>query len=145
MDILQTLAEGATYANHPFHYVLNYSVLLVMLVPNLFGFGNNTKAWLVLFILFTILQISLWFLTGAVGISLIWCALAGYNLLVFFTYRKQEHATALLLLLSPLVALAAIVFYAIYFPPLTTIAHGIALVLGIVLGWRLRLRRKKSF
>ena len=140
MNIAKTLTEGATYAGHPFHIILNYTLLLLVLIPNLFGMGNNTRAWLTLFISFTIIQISFWFAMGAVGISLIWCVLAGYNLLIFFLLRKEGAVTAVLLLLSPLAALSAIIFYAIYFPLLTTVAHSIAFVLGIVLGWRLRRR-----
>lgn len=143
MSITDTLREGTTYAGHPFHIVLNYSVLFLVLVPHFFLLKRRSRGWLVLFLLFTVIQVGLWFTNGAVGISLIWCGLAGYNLLLFFQYRKEGAATAFLLF-SPLVATGAIVFYYLYFPVVTTIAHVSAFLFGLALGFRVQRRQKKN-
>ena len=144
MTIKDTLQDGATYAGHPFHIVLNYSVLLLVLVPHFFLFYRRSYGWLVLLLLFTVIQVGLWFTNGAVGISLIWCALAGYNLYLFFYLRKEGIATAFLLILSPLVAIGAMVFYYLYFPVATTAAHVSAFLLGLAWGLRLQWRQKKA-
>lgn len=145
MDILQTLQEGATYNNHPFHIVLNYALLVLTLIPHLFLLGRRSYGWLILFVLFTVIQVGLWFTNGAVGISIIWCAMAGYNLLLFFRRRKEGVAIAFLFLFSPILAFGAMVFYYLLFPPITTAAHVSAFLLGLALGLRLqRWQRKKA-
>ena len=144
MSILQTLQEGATYNGHRFHIILNYSVLLLVLVPHFFLFWRRSWGWLILFVLFTVIQVGLWFTSGAVGISLIWCGLAGYNLLLFFRLRKEGIAMAFLMLFSPIVAIGTMVFYYLLFPIITTEAHITAFLLGLALGLRLQRRLKEK-
>ena len=86
-------------------------------------------------------QILLCLAVGCSGVSIVWCAMGGWSMLV--GSRKEARRTKgfsdvpirrmghVLFLLD----LSAIVYYAILFPPITTIAHIAALLLGAVLAW----------
>lgn len=128
---METLLVGASYGGSAWHSGLNYGLLLIVLFPNLL---DKRRSWLVLLIGFSLLQAGLWFVLQATGISLIWCALAGYNLWRYGRAQRPRFSSATFLLAFSLGAsLVLILYYALNFPFITTVAHGLALALGYTL------------
>ncbi|PSR51955.1 hypothetical protein AHMF7605_29025 [Adhaeribacter arboris] len=134
--LFQTLVTGATYAGSFHHSSINYTLLLIAILPHLMGreqlAKKNQSSWLWTLLSSTLIQISLWFLVNAIGISLIWNALAGFNLL-FFTRNNYllAYLKRLFFLSGFTIIFMAIVYYLIIFPVITTIAHVIAILLGV--------------
>lgn len=91
-------------------------------------------------------QIILWFVADAVGVSVIWCTMAGYLLMerihlsrTLELFRHHLFTTALIC------ALGAILYYALTFPMITTLPHGIAVLMGIGIWYLLRNLMAKPF
>lgn len=121
--ILDTLYRGLTYDGSALHSAINYALLLVSLVPWLLRRG--TPAWLACFALACAIQVILWFAVRATGVSVVWCAMAGFGL--FHLHNKTVLAAVLL-------CAAGIVLYAFWFPMITTVAHLIAVGIGASVG-----------
>ncbi len=131
--ITQTLIDGFTYNGSALHIIINYAVLFFSVLPHLTAAQKKGRRifWLVLLISLLV-QVALWFIFKGAGISVIWCSLAGYNLLLFRrTKLKTGDRNKTLFLISLFTALAGIIYYAVTLPPITTIAHVVGLLMGI--------------
>lgn len=75
------------------------------------------------------------------GISIVWCAVAGWMLMGMQRERRHEFRSSskvqlfLFLLLPLTVDAAGILYYAITADAITTVAHGCALAMGATLRW----------
>ena len=135
-DILQVSARGLTYDGQIRHVVINYALILLTVLPFAFARSRPRRAaawpWGGCLGLAFGVQVLLWFTLGASGVSIVWCALAGYALMGFLRAEPglvpQSRVLTILALGS---AAAGILYYALTFPALTTIAHLCAVVLGI--------------
>ncbi|MEL7530318.1 MAG: hypothetical protein AAFN10_03380 [Bacteroidota bacterium] len=152
-ESLQILVDGFTYRGHMLDIAINYVVLALCLLPYFFAKGKDKvilgNLWVWIGLLMAALQIWIWFEMNESGISLIWSALAGLNILLLVKIKRSPEAENPLikqLLWASLIAvLAANLYYAITLPPITTIAHIIALLVGMAIyGGILLLRRGKK-
>jgi len=80
-------------------------------------------------------QIVLCLVVGCLGISLTWCAILGWILIEW--WREQTTRCTCDVLPSRGIAavmdLIAIIYYCVVDPPITTVAHVLAILLGITL------------
>jgi len=123
---------------------INYTMLLissmVMILPWRKNWQNRRLLKLLLFVFLCAgLQALVWWAADAFGISLVWCGQQGFIYLNFInTLRKpkQERLGPELLCNggAGCLGIAAISYYAIFFPLITTIAHLSALFVGTILG-----------
>lgn len=130
---VQTLVDGVTYNGSIRHCIINYVLILLVLLPHLRITGKQQaiRMWFSTFITAVLVQALLWFVAGAVGVSVVWCAMAGFNLVHF--YKSNELHTAelkRLYIVGFVASFTAIVYYAVLFPAITTVAHGIAVGMG---------------
>merc|ERR1719150_137060 len=94
---------------------------------------------LLVFLLCAGLQALVWWAADAFGISLVWCGQQGFIYLNFINIlRKPKQERVGQELLSnggaAFLGIAAISYYAIFFPLITTIAHLSAVFVGTILG-----------
>lgn len=134
--ILQTFIDGFTYNGSIKHSMINYVLILFTVLPHLPAVRSQIKGsrgrWIWTLMTTVFVQILLWFLLDVVGVSIIWCSMAGFNLLVLLkgeTYN--QHRKKMLIIVSLLLSSIGIVYYAVNLPPITTIAHIIAAVMGV--------------
>ncbi|MBX3014608.1 MAG: hypothetical protein KF832_24020 [Caldilineaceae bacterium] len=137
-DLWLTLMNSLTYEGHWLHAWLNAMLIVLTVLPFLRaprppGWRPH-QGWKLCLGIITLLQVALWFLADAVGVSLIWCAMAGFlageSWRGGFTQNRLAQAALL-------AALAAIVYYAIAFPLITTVAHLVAVLVGVTFFLRL--------
>ena len=132
-----TAINGLTYNGNVKQMAVNYALVLLVMLPHFFASDNlkeNTRSWYWVVLSAIILQVLVWYVAGAAGVSIIWCAIAGCNMLRFgpdFLYLPALAKTVLLG--SLLFAISAVVYYFISLPVITTLAHVIAWSMGIVL------------
>lgn len=103
---MQRIVDGLTYNQNTLHCVINYTILIASL----------SEGCLPILLIFTTLQVIIWFTTNRPGISLIWCGLMGYHLIdpnIFLVFP-----------------FSGILYYAVTLPLITTVAHIIAVILG---------------
>lgn len=129
-QLFQTLINGAAYAGSLQHSIINYALLFIAVLPHLIGrtqtAQKNGSDWLWTLLSSILVQISVWFLVDAVGISLIRGALAGFNLLFFTKNNSSLAYSKRLLFLSGFAIISfATGYYLIIFPVITTVAHAI--------------------
>ena len=108
--------------------VLNAVVLIAVLTALS---AQRRSPWWIVLIVMAVLQVALWLAAGAVGFSVVWAGLAGavvVELGVRSGSRPRQHS---MLVIALVVVLAAIIYYAVTLPLITTIAHLLALVLGV--------------
>ena len=108
--------------------VLNAVVLIAVLTALS---AQRRSPWWIVLIVMAVLQVALWLAAGAVGFSVVWAGLAGavvVELVVRSGSRPRQHS---MLVIALVVVLAAIIYYAVTLPLITTIAHLLALVLGV--------------
>ncbi len=117
--------------------VINYALIILVLLPYVFVLrgakGSDGWAWATCLAIALVVQVLLWFAVGATGVSIVWSALAGF--LLMDLWRGDiggAHANTFMALLALGGAGAGIVYYALTFPLITTIAHICAVLLGIV-------------
>merc|ERR1719370_2365588 len=94
---------------------------------------------LLVFLLCAGLQALVWWAADAFGISLVWCGQQGFiylNFIYILRKPKQERLGQELLSngSAGCLGIAAISYYAIFFPLITTIAHLSAVLVGTILG-----------
>ncbi|MEO0470182.1 MAG: hypothetical protein AAF206_11215 [Bacteroidota bacterium] len=135
---LGILIGGFFYRGNLLDIGINYLLLFLCLLPFFHAKGRQKellgREWLWISLLFLVLQIWIWFSEHETGISLIWSALAGVNLiLIWRNWKEAEFAPRIrnLLIMSLIAVLLGDLYYAITLPPITTIAHGIASVVGM--------------
>lgn len=136
---IEVLINGFTYNGQMLHIVINYALIIICLYP-LFKFTGQWKKifgkyWISILSVMSILQIYLWFLENVTGVSFIWSALAGLNILIYLRIKrlKVEGVTMIIKLLwiSLLCVLVADIYYGFAYPAITTIAHLAATFMGM--------------
>ena len=149
-ETLQTLVNGLTYEGEMLDSVIGYALIALSLAPYLLipsqEPGRDSRGWIVCLTIVAILQVTVWFTVPVVGVSLVWCAMGGYLLMDYSRGNmSRSRKRQLLAILALVTALMGIVYCAVAFPIITTIAHisavlvGISLFLGVkYLGDRLR-------
>lgn len=135
-DPLQIIVAGLTYNGSLLHIPINYGLIAITLVPFLapgaHGSARLGSRWVGCFLIALAVQVLLWFVVDAVGVSVIWATMAGYSLMLRTTRREAYTPDRRRLLTVALVcALIGIVYYAVTLPFITTVAHVIAVLLGI--------------
>jgi len=112
--------------------VLDMALNAVVLIAVLTALSAQRRSpWWIVLIVMAVLQVALWLAAGAVGFSVVWAGLAGavvVELVVRSGSRPRQHS---MLVIALVVVLAAIIYYAVTLPLITTIAHLLALVLGV--------------
>ena len=141
-NFIETLTNGFTYSGTTFHMLINYGLIVLTLLPLiLLSKTEKIKPWHFAFIFSFLFQIFLWFFPGAEGVSVVWCAMAGFGLMHLLKNRLAiTMAKYQLVGISLFPALIGNVYYAVTFPLITTIAHVCAVLMGMglyFLGWRM--------
>lgn len=136
MDLETVLIRGATYSGSWFHSILNYALIAVTMLPY-HSAGRSRRplglTWLWPLLVATVLQVAFWFTLGVEGVSIVWCTMAGFTGSVLVTGGQAlSPAVRSAALLSLVSGGAAVAFYSVTTPIITTVAHVAALVLGIV-------------
>jgi hypothetical protein len=136
------IIPALTYNGSVFDTALN-AVVLVILITALAVQSRST--WWITLVAMVALQVALWVALEASGISVVWSGLAGAALVDFVERHlasrrtpapaRLSHATdpesrQWVLATAVGVAVATMVFYAVALPPITTVAHVLALVVG---------------
>lgn len=134
-NIVTTLFNGLTYGGDLKLSVLNYALLVVAMLPFfLSALQSIAKRWRIVLIVAVAVQATFWFVLRAQGISIVWNALAGMLVLVAFRHRLSLlMKTKWMIVISIAVVILADVYFAFTFPLITTIAHGAAFLLGMIL------------
>ncbi|WP_260926598.1 hypothetical protein [Novosphingobium sp. 9] len=142
-NVTTALLLGATYDGSVKHCVINYALVAA-------GVGLHTVpeaspvdqrgGWVPLAVVIAVLQVSLWLVMNAAGVSLVWSALYGHA----FAGTGGRGRPLRLALLSA--GALGLVYYAVTFPPVTTVAHLLAALMGAgwFCGWRSIEGRKLS-
>jgi hypothetical protein len=142
-NALQAIVNGLTYEGNVMHSRINYSLIVITVMPFPVSSRHLPKVrvrrWIICLLIALAAQIILWFVADAIGVSVIWCTMAGYLLMerihlsrTLELFRHHLFTTALIC------ALGAILYYALTFPMITTLAHGIAVLMGIGISYLLR-------
>lgn len=141
----EVIIRGLTYDGSVLHSVINHGLCVASVLALAWraqAMGRAHREWVCCLLLASVIQVALWYL-GAMGVSLVWCMVSGFALL---QVRDTPVPARWGLVAALLLALAGLVFYAMTFPTITTVAHGCAVVLGVVIGavfaWRDRRRAK---
>ncbi len=132
--IIQTISYSAAYEGSVKHCLINYTLILLCILPHIISdnkieAGKNRWPWV--FLTAVIVQVVLWFSAGAAGVSVIWSLMSGFNLVGLL--RSKNHlmtTTGRLFIISLLMALSAVTYYAVAFPFITTVAHLTGAVAG---------------
>lgn len=148
MNFNEVIIRGATYSGSWFHTAINYALIAVVVLPYLFPNQLNSgvrRTWVYPLVISIILQVAFWFTLGVQGVSIVWCVMTGFTAAVLFAQRRSERSANVrrnvrrTMIFSLAAAFAGTVFYAVSFPPITTIAHVSAVILGITLFAALRI------
>ena len=93
----------------------------------------------------TCLQGIIWFLEDAYGVSLIWSGQLGLLILILLIHcknNKNANDQICCLVMGCAAGLAAILYYAVVFPPITTVAHLAAGVVGFLMALPMACRER---
>lgn len=136
-EFRQVIWRGLTYEGQVRDLVINYALVVLVLLPYVVvatdAKGSGDWAWAACLAVALVVQVLLWFAVGATGVSIVWSALAAFTLMDLWRGdigRAQPNTFLALLALGG--AGTGIVYYALTFPRITTIAHLCAVLLGIV-------------
>ncbi len=134
-EFTNTLYNALFYLGDWLFVRINYFLLLTALSVYLFfGIKRVNRWWWISTLIATFLQILLWFMLNAQGISIIWNAISGMLLLDFLRNRKElsiKEKTAILFVFT--LILSGNIYFSFITPLITTIAHISALFLGMIL------------
>jgi len=135
-QIFQTLLNGATYGGSFQHSIINYTALMVAILPQFIGISEIESkiknGWIWTFFSAAFIQIVLWFLANAMGISLIWSILTGFNFILFIKKKSLLGSlNKIVYSINFVLVFFATAYYFVAFPLITTIAHLVAFALGI--------------
>jgi len=146
MSELNVTSESTNIVWHYFLYggsltdiLINYTLLLICSLALLLPWQGCLRPRVLFSLLHTGLCISLqvgcWVLAEAYGISLVWCGQMGQLTIIILEMMWNKHFSREMYskLICCLPGVAAIIYYYISFPLITTIAHLIALVVGALL------------
>jgi hypothetical protein len=140
-EYIEILVNGFTYGGELLHIVINYALIFICLIPyfkmKVQWKKEFRKYWISILSIMLTLQIYLWFAENVTGVSLIWSALAGLNIVILLRINRlpDEGMTLIIKLLwiSLLCVLVADIYYWFIYPAITTIAHLVATFTGIVI------------
>lgn len=122
----------ATYNNNAPQSILNYSLCVLTLATFVQQIGCKLCA-LALLLFYIVFQFALCMGIGCAGVSIIWAALLGAALTRVYQHRRtwrSSMAKWALLFVVAVVDLAAVIYYMAVAPPITTLAHVLALAMG---------------
>jgi len=127
------------YENSPPDILINYCLIILFTFLNNWypeDFGRSPANLHSL--IFFVLQILCWVTLDAYGVSLVWSGQLGLTFLLLLDWvRNRERQSSLsspaLRGGSALLGVLAIAYYAYWFPAITTVAHLLALLLGLLL------------
>jgi hypothetical protein len=129
-ELVPTLLKGLTYDGDNVAMIINYGLIVLLMLPFILGTVVKRQAWILCVILMALIQVLLWFFADAIGVSLIWSGLAGFLGLTYYNKMADQSALNIGVLV---IAVAAIIFYAVTYPILTTVAHVLAVILGAII------------
>jgi hypothetical protein len=142
------ILDALTYNGSVLDTILNAVVLVVLCLAVAV---QARRPWLITLVTLAIVQVALWFGLGATGISVVWSGLAGAALVDLVSRPSPTPRPSLaearetpnhqisdretpdrrwMLRAALVVALAAIAYYAVALPLISTVAHLLALVVG---------------
>ena len=136
-----------TYEGCTADIALNYFALaintltLIRLCHHLqFSYSHRSirHVWIMLTLFLLVFQIVLCLFVGCSGISIVWSAQIGFCWFFRSAYSTQSPETYVLRLLlgiSTLLSCGLWIYYAVIADQLTTLAHGCAVLLGMLLAW----------
>lgn len=136
-DILRTMINGLTYEGQWLHILINYSLIIMTVAPfvrkgDLSAQKVEHQGWKICLAIITLLQIAVRFRADAVGVSLIWSAMAGFLALTDWRgARTQAKREPRLTQIALAAVCGALLYYAVAFPVITTVAHMVALLIGM--------------
>ena len=135
--------RGLSYEGSLRDVVINYALIVLVVLPYVFvrnrAGGPGGWGWAVCLVVALVVQVLLWFVVQATGVSIIWSALAGFLLTDILRVGLSEaQPNSVLVLLALACTGAGIVYYALTFPPITTVAHLCAVLLGLAVWFVLR-------
>uniref|UniRef100_UPI00321681E2 hypothetical protein n=1 Tax=uncultured Draconibacterium sp. TaxID=1573823 RepID=UPI00321681E2 len=132
-DIFSILYNALTYNGDFILSLINYLVLCILILPFvLTELKLKVRLWWTVLLFSFLLQASFWFILHVQGISIIWNALLGFLLLLLIRLKKQLSVkTQNWIYFSIAVAVLANLYFGRHFPPITSIAHAAAIVLGL--------------
>ena len=138
-SILQTLVKGFTYSGEFLHIFINYSLIILtissLVIIRKIDVSHSIKPWFKAFFISFSLQIFLWFFPGAEGVSVVWCTMTGFGLIHLLQNKlESNNAKYILLGISLIPSLFVNIYYFLTFPPITTVAHLLAILMGMLLG-----------
>lgn len=139
-----------TYHGSERDIMINYIVLIVNLICCVVSIRFHSQqvpekaCKLIRFALLSLIsvavfQICLCLVIGCAGISIIWCAMAGWMVSEHQNLKKRQEVNVSMLqwektdLFVFVLNTGVIIFYAFVTEPITTVAHSCALVLGVML------------
>jgi len=148
-DLLEKIGCILTYAGSPKDIYLNYVVLLIHVVYCVVYLRNVNEAKrkdkisvsIGTFAFVVFFQIVLCVILGCDGISIIWCACGGWIMAERHQAAEASHedgeaqrknldqAAQMIILID----CGVIIYYGVVAPPITTVAHICALILGATL------------
>jgi hypothetical protein len=131
--------------------ILNYTAIVVTLTPILFILFELSGSlrlwrfiWIPLLIFLFAFQIALCIIVGCFGVSIVWSALCGFSVYIYYRILNSADVcngrTNLLLIRlslssSVLFSTALWIYYAATSDVITTVAHLCAIILGIALAF----------
>lgn len=134
-----------TYKGDGDFMVVNYSLLVLNMGHCFLKLSSeriecHPKRWkfALLSLLFSVVfQISLCLMVRCSGISIVWCAIVGW-ILFHSTPTNSEsgarvHRLKMMEWIILIVNVSVIIYYAVVLPVITTVAHLLAIVMGVVL------------
>lgn len=130
---MQIFIPALTYNGSVLDTALNICVLAVVIAPFV---GQSRSLWWITLLVMVELQVALWLALNATGISVVWAGLAGAVIVDRVAARRgtgQPVAASGSSRLSSVtigVAIAAIAYYAVTLPPISTVAHLLAVGVG---------------
>lgn len=142
-SVARVIADGLTYGGNLSHTLVNYGLIAVTTAPFLLledravavPQGPLARRWAECLLIALAVQVALWFGADAVGVSVVWCAMAGYGLLALTSASEAfGPARRTLLKIGFGGALVGVLYYGAAFPVITTVAHGAALAMGLGTG-----------
>ncbi len=129
-----TLLNALSYQGDVLLSVINYSLLMVAILPFVVtSLRTKVSFWWIVLLSSFLLQAVLWFALYVQGISIIWNALFGFLMIVFFRQKtglSNKHKILIYFAMGMLVL--GNVYFGFRFPPITTIAHVSAIVFGML-------------
>jgi hypothetical protein len=162
--ILSRIGCILTYGGERNHIVINYALFVLNTVWCYFALVATTisaadtpcatrsyhyyytcSAVSLLFVV--AFQVVLCLIVGCSGISIIWCAQAGWIVHQRYHYRKHfqsREALPPIEIIVLLVDVLAILYYAVTMEAITTVAHGCALVLGSLISLLVTMRAPRN-